>query len=109
MTPRNATADNPRLFDVLPFCSGCAFRWAWRNRDGAIFATDNQGHYNPFNELNHLIPKRTLRFFQQGRSATANTVPAPGRGDRNSASLDAQRERHLLFENARQPAHRDRS
>ena len=26
-----------------------------RNRQGGLFVTDNQGNYNPFNELNHVI------------------------------------------------------
>jgi hypothetical protein len=26
-----------------------------RSREGELFASDNQGHYNPFNELNHIV------------------------------------------------------
>ena len=36
--------------------AGCGFRRGWRGRaSGELFATDNQGNYNPFNELNHIV------------------------------------------------------
>ena len=34
-----------------------ASRWAWPGiATGELFVTDNQGNYNPFNELNHVRP-----------------------------------------------------
>jgi hypothetical protein len=35
------------------------------SRDGQLFATDNQGNYNPFNELNHLTPSRHYGFINK--------------------------------------------
>jgi hypothetical protein len=33
-----------------------------RNRAGEMFVTDNQGNYNPFNELNHIVPGKRFGF-----------------------------------------------
>ncbi|HVA51721.1 MAG TPA: c-type cytochrome [Pirellulales bacterium] len=50
-----ATVDRPRLFDLEPISAGIRFPMGLAiDRDGELFATDNQGNYNPFNELNHL-------------------------------------------------------
>ena len=57
LMPRTATPDNPRLFDIEIISSGHRFPMGLaRNRDGELFVTDNQGNYNPFNELNHVRP-----------------------------------------------------
>ncbi len=78
LTPRSPTADVPRAFDVVPFCSGLRFPMGLaRNRSGALFATDNQGHYNPFNELNHLEPDAHYGFFNKHEDRTG----APTRRD----------------------------
>ena len=44
-----------------------------RNRDGQIFVTDNQGNYNPFNELNHVVPGRHFGFINR----LERTAPPP--------------------------------
>lgn len=55
LAPRKPTANDPRLFAVEPFCGGLRFPMGIaRSRAGELFVTDNQGNYNPFNELNHL-------------------------------------------------------
>ncbi|HZN35103.1 MAG TPA: hypothetical protein VFB80_14840, partial [Pirellulaceae bacterium] len=47
--------ENQRLFDIEVISSGHRFPMGMaRNRDGELFVTDNQGNYNPFNELNHV-------------------------------------------------------
>ncbi len=57
LVPRKATAENPRLFDIEVVSSGHRFPMGFaRNREGELFVTDNQGNYNPFNELNHVRP-----------------------------------------------------
>ncbi|MFN3152813.1 c-type cytochrome [Bremerella sp.] len=33
-----------------------------RNKQGELFVTDNQGNFNPFNELNHVIPGQRYGF-----------------------------------------------
>ena len=56
LVPRTATIDRPHRFDVLPVTGGHRFPIGIaQSKSGDIFVTDNQGHYNPFNELNHVI------------------------------------------------------
>ncbi len=44
-----------RGYDIEIISSGHRFPMGMaRNRDGELFVTDNQGNYNPFNELNHV-------------------------------------------------------
>jgi hypothetical protein len=44
-----------RRFNIETISSGHRFPMGMaRNRDGELFVTDNQGNYNPFNELNHV-------------------------------------------------------
>jgi len=53
-----------------------------RNRGGALFVTDNQGNYNPFNELNHVQPGA-----HNGLIAKQDQPRPPGsRADRMSPS-----------------------
>ncbi len=55
LVPSKPTAENPRLFDIEEISAGHRFPMGIaRNRAGDIFVTDNQGNYNPFNELNHV-------------------------------------------------------
>ena len=57
LVPRAATAANPLLFDLEVISSGHRFPMGLaRSREGELFVTDNQGNYNPFNELNHVRP-----------------------------------------------------
>jgi len=34
-----------------------------RNRQGALFVTDNEGNFNPYNELNHIVPGGHYGFY----------------------------------------------
>jgi mono/diheme cytochrome c family protein len=53
--PRSWQLDNPRRFDIEIISAGHRFPMGMaRNREGELFVTDNQGNYNPFNELNHV-------------------------------------------------------
>ena len=36
-----------------------------RTRAGEMFVTDNQGNYNPFNELNHVVPGKRFGFINK--------------------------------------------
>ncbi|MCA9155890.1 MAG: hypothetical protein KDA38_13930, partial [Planctomycetales bacterium] len=57
MSPRTPSLDNPHRFGVEPVSAGHRFPMGLaRNRAGDLFVTDNQGNYNPFNELNHVRP-----------------------------------------------------
>jgi cytochrome c551/c552 len=56
LVPRQPTPDNPQRFTVEKFAGGLRFPMGLAlNRAGDLFATDNQGNYTPFNELNHLV------------------------------------------------------
>ncbi|HXG10116.1 MAG TPA: c-type cytochrome, partial [Gemmataceae bacterium] len=57
LVPRRPTADDPRLFALEPISAGHRFPMGLAlDRNGELFVTDNQGNYNPFNELNHVRP-----------------------------------------------------
>jgi hypothetical protein len=61
LRPRRPTLESPRHFELEPISSGLRFPMGLAiDRDGALFATDNQGNYTPFNELNHL--RRGFRY-----------------------------------------------
>lgn len=50
-----------------------------RNRVGDIFVTDNQGNYNPFNELNHVVKGKDFGFvnsLDKGKPKPPLTSPA---------------------------------
>lgn len=66
LSPRRPSPDSPRPYGIEPFCGGLRFPMGLaRNREGALFATDNQGNYNPFNELNHLLPGKRYGFINK--------------------------------------------
>jgi mono/diheme cytochrome c family protein/cytochrome c553 len=56
LVPRKLTYDEePQQYDIEIISSGHRFPMGMaRNREGELFVTDNQGNYNPFNELNHV-------------------------------------------------------
>ena len=54
LTPASSPTDG-RLYDVESFAAGLRFPMGLAiNASGDLFASDNQGNYKPFNELNHL-------------------------------------------------------
>jgi hypothetical protein len=56
LVPREPTAQDPSMFAIDPLSRGHRFPMGMaRNRRGELFVTDNQGNYNPFNELNHVV------------------------------------------------------
>lgn len=61
LVPRTPTDDDPRPYRVDLLSAGHRFPMGIAvNRAGDVFVTDNQGNYNPFNELNHV--RRGLRY-----------------------------------------------
>jgi mono/diheme cytochrome c family protein len=61
LVPRTPT--DGRLFDIEVLSSGHRFPMGLaRSREGELFVTDNQGNYNPFNELNHVRPGANFGF-----------------------------------------------
>ena len=74
LSPRQPTPDDFRLFDLEPISRGHRFPMGIaRSETGEIFVTDNQGNYNPFNELNHVRPGRHFGFI----NAMDAKQPAP--------------------------------
>jgi len=63
LTPREPDDDDPYRFRIERVSAGHRFPMGIaRDRSGELFVTDNQGNYNPFNELNHVIPGRRYGF-----------------------------------------------
>ena len=66
LSPREPTPDDPRLYLTQLVCGGHRFPVGIaRNVVGELFVTDNQGNYNPFNELNHVIPGARYGFINE--------------------------------------------
>jgi mono/diheme cytochrome c family protein len=80
LVPRPPTADDPRLFALEPISAGHRFPMGLAlDRRGELFVTDNQGNYNPFNELNHVRPGVHFGFINsldRGKPAPPLTPPA---------------------------------
>jgi mono/diheme cytochrome c family protein len=70
LIPRRATEDNPQLFDFEVLTHGHRFPMGMAlNARDELFVTDNQGNYNPFNELNFVQKGRHFGFVNKGETA----------------------------------------
>jgi mono/diheme cytochrome c family protein len=80
LVPRRPTAEDPRRFSLKPLSTGHRFPMGLAlDRNGELFVTDNQGNYNPFNELNHVRPGVHFGFINaldRGKPAPPLTPPA---------------------------------
>lgn len=77
LVPRQPTLDDPRRFAIEEFCAGLRFpQGLYVNPRGRLFATDNQGNYNPFNELNHLEPGVRYGFINSLEAKRGMNPPA---------------------------------
>ncbi|MFP6750067.1 MAG: hypothetical protein VB855_00180, partial [Pirellulaceae bacterium] len=66
LSPRQTTGENPARYSVRSLSAGHRFPVGIaRNRQGELFVTDNQGNYNPFNELNHVVAGRRYGFINK--------------------------------------------
>jgi hypothetical protein len=66
LVPREPTTDDSRRFSIQQMTAGHRFPMGIaRRRDGEMFVTDNQGNYNPFNELNHVVPGSRYGFINK--------------------------------------------
>jgi mono/diheme cytochrome c family protein len=55
LNPKPKNFDDRQRFTIEPLSTGHRFPMGLAvNKDGDLFVTDNQGNYNPFNELNHV-------------------------------------------------------
>lgn len=53
--PQRGDGATPR-YDIEEWCAGLRFPMGLAlSREGTLLASDNQGNFNPFNELNHLL------------------------------------------------------
>lgn len=76
LSPRAPTSDDPRPYGLKILCGGLRFPMGLaRSREGALFATDNQGNYNPFNELNHLLPEARYGFVNRNEQRPGFAPP----------------------------------
>lgn len=66
LRPRTPTDDDPRPLDVHVVSAGHRFPMGMvRYGDNSLLVTDNQGNFNPFNELNHVQPGRRFGFLNR--------------------------------------------
>ncbi|MFO1063333.1 MAG: hypothetical protein U0892_05650 [Pirellulales bacterium] len=66
LIPQAPTSDDPREYRLETMSAGQRFPMGLAfNAAGDLFATDNQGNYNPFNELNHLVNGRRYGFINK--------------------------------------------
>ncbi len=65
LVPMRASHE-PRQYRIEVLSAGLRFPMGIAlSRDGELFATDNQGNYNPFNELNHLQAGKRYGFINK--------------------------------------------
>lgn len=66
LIPQEPSNRDPARFALEELCAGLRFPMGLAlNGAGDLFATDNQGNYTPFNELNHLQPGRRYGFINR--------------------------------------------
>ena len=74
LVKQSAASDQPFKLEVLThghrFPMGMAL-----NKDGELFVTDNQGNYNPFNELNHVQKGKHFGFVNKGEEKPQELTP----------------------------------
>lgn len=66
LSDNESRIDSDRLYRVQPIAGGLRFPMGVAlNRQGDLFASDNQGNYTPFNELNHLRSGKRYGFINK--------------------------------------------
>ncbi len=66
LVPREPSDDDPQRYTIEEICAGLRFpQGIALSPTSELFATDNQGNYNPFNELNHLVPGARYGFINR--------------------------------------------
>ncbi len=66
LIPQTPTSESPRAYRLETFAAGQRFPMGIAfNSQGQLFATDNQGNYNPFNELNHIQSGKRYGFINK--------------------------------------------
>lgn len=76
VAPREPTRNDPRLYKLETISGGHRFPMGIaRTKAGDIFVTDNQGNYNPYNELNHVVPGARFGFINSTEKKDKNFKP----------------------------------
>lgn len=66
LIPQTSTSQDPRKYRLETIAAGQRFPMGLAmDRAGRLFATDNQGNYNPFNELNHIQTGKRYGFINK--------------------------------------------
>ena len=80
LVPREPTKDDPQRYAIEQMTEGHRFPMGIAlSPDGMLFVTDNQGHFNPFNELNRVVSGRHYGFINaidRGKETPELTPPA---------------------------------
>lgn len=89
LNPKSETRGNGQRYTIEALSTGHRFPMGLAvNRDGDLFVTDNQGNYNPFNELNHVrkgaffgfvnaIDKKNKNYKPPATTEPAINIPHP--------------------------------
>jgi cbb3-type cytochrome oxidase cytochrome c subunit/cytochrome c551/c552 len=73
---RHPTPGQPQMFGAEVLTQGHRFPMGMAlNAAGELFVTDNQGNYNPFNELNHVVPGKHFGFVNKGQEKPKELTP----------------------------------
>ena len=76
LSPRKASPGNPHLFEVSEVTGGHRFAIGIaRSKRGDLFVSDNQGNFNPYNELNHVRPGLRYGFINQLEKSKLDNRP----------------------------------
>lgn len=66
LIPQTPTSSDPRQYRLETIAGGQRFPMGLAiDRAGRLFATDNQGNYNPFNEVNHIQEGKRYGFINK--------------------------------------------
>lgn len=66
LIPQSPTSENPRSYRLETLSGGLRFPMGLAlNHRGDLFASDNQGNYNPFNEINHIQSGKRYGFINK--------------------------------------------
>ena len=78
LVPRKSTKNDPREYSIDVLSTGHRFPMGLAvNHDGDLFVTDNQGNYNPFNELNHVRKGAFFGFVNANDKKNKDYKPPP--------------------------------
>jgi hypothetical protein len=76
LIPQPPSPHEPRRFRIESWAAGQRFPMGLAlSRQGQLLATDNQGNYNPFNELNHIERGRNYGFINRLERGVGDPPP----------------------------------